>query len=81
MALGLALSPLEPFVAVAAAATTAIALTLDARRVTGLASIGAVLLLSGAATGDARLRSLDELAEVEGIGEKRLATLRDALQP
>jgi competence protein ComEA len=26
-------------------------------------------------------RSLDELAEVEGIGEKRLATLRDALQP
>jgi competence protein ComEA len=27
------------------------------------------------------LRSLAELAEVEGIGEKRLATLRDALQP
>jgi competence protein ComEA len=27
------------------------------------------------------LRSIDELAEVEGIGEKRLATLRDALQP
>ena len=27
------------------------------------------------------LRSLEELAEVEGIGEKRLATLRDALQP
>ncbi len=26
-------------------------------------------------------RSLDALAEVEGIGEKRLATLRDALQP
>ena len=26
-------------------------------------------------------RSLDELGEVEGIGEKRLATLRDALQP
>ena len=26
-------------------------------------------------------RSLDELAEVEGIGEKRLATLREALQP
>jgi competence protein ComEA len=26
-------------------------------------------------------RSLDELAEVDGIGEKRLATLRDALQP
>jgi competence protein ComEA len=26
-------------------------------------------------------RSIDELAEVEGIGEKRLATLRDALQP
>jgi competence protein ComEA len=26
-------------------------------------------------------RSVDELAEVEGIGEKRLATLRDALQP
>ena len=26
-------------------------------------------------------RSLEELAEVEGIGEKRLATLRDALQP
>jgi competence protein ComEA len=26
-------------------------------------------------------RSLQELAEVEGIGEKRLATLRDALQP
>jgi competence protein ComEA len=26
-------------------------------------------------------RSLDELAEVEGIGEQRLATLRDALQP
>lgn len=26
-------------------------------------------------------RSLDELSEVEGIGEKRLATLRDALQP
>ena len=25
-------------------------------------------------------RSVDELAEVEGIGEKRLATLRDALQ-
>jgi competence protein ComEA len=27
------------------------------------------------------LRSLAELAEVEGIGEKRLATLREALQP
>lgn len=27
------------------------------------------------------LRSLAELGEVEGIGEKRLATLRDALQP
>jgi competence protein ComEA len=27
------------------------------------------------------LRSLDELSEVEGIGEQRLATLRDALQP
>jgi competence protein ComEA len=26
-------------------------------------------------------RSMDELAAVEGIGEKRLATLRDALQP
>ena len=26
-------------------------------------------------------RSLDELSEVDGIGEKRLATLRDALQP
>jgi competence protein ComEA len=26
-------------------------------------------------------RSLDELSEVEGIGEKRLATLREALQP
>jgi competence protein ComEA len=26
-------------------------------------------------------RSVDELAEVEGIGEKRLATLREALQP
>jgi competence protein ComEA len=26
-------------------------------------------------------RSLDELAEVDGIGEQRLATLRDALQP
>jgi competence protein ComEA len=26
-------------------------------------------------------RSLERLAEVEGIGEKRLATLRDALQP
>jgi competence protein ComEA len=26
-------------------------------------------------------RSLDGLAEVEGLGEKRLATLRDALQP
>jgi competence protein ComEA len=26
-------------------------------------------------------RSMQELAEVEGIGEKRLATLRDALQP
>jgi competence protein ComEA len=26
-------------------------------------------------------RSIDELAEVEGIGEKRLAALRDALQP
>lgn len=26
-------------------------------------------------------RSLEALAEVEGIGEKRLATLRDALQP
>jgi len=25
--------------------------------------------------------SIDELARVEGIGEKRLATLRDALQP
>ena len=25
--------------------------------------------------------SIDELAQVEGIGEKRLATLRDALQP
>jgi competence protein ComEA len=27
------------------------------------------------------LRSLGELAQVEGIGEKRLATLREALQP
>ena len=27
------------------------------------------------------LRSLDELAQVEGIGEKRLAMLREALQP
>lgn len=27
------------------------------------------------------LRSLAELAQVDGIGEKRLATLRDALQP
>jgi competence protein ComEA len=27
------------------------------------------------------LRSVQELAEVEGIGEERLATLRDALQP
>jgi competence protein ComEA len=27
------------------------------------------------------LRSLQELSEVEGIGEKRLATLREALQP
>jgi competence protein ComEA len=27
------------------------------------------------------LRSIDELAEVDGIGEKRLTTLRDALQP
>jgi competence protein ComEA len=26
-------------------------------------------------------RSLDELSEVDGIGEKRLATLREALQP
>ena len=26
-------------------------------------------------------RSIEELAQVEGIGEKRLATLRDALQP
>jgi competence protein ComEA len=26
-------------------------------------------------------RSLEGLSEVEGIGEKRLATLRDALQP
>jgi competence protein ComEA len=26
-------------------------------------------------------RSLDDLAQVDGIGEKRLATLRDALQP
>jgi competence protein ComEA len=26
-------------------------------------------------------RSLAELAQVEGIGEKRLATLREALQP
>jgi competence protein ComEA len=26
-------------------------------------------------------RSLQELAEVDGIGEKRLATLREALQP
>ena len=26
-------------------------------------------------------RSVDELSEVEGIGEKRLATLREALQP
>jgi competence protein ComEA len=26
-------------------------------------------------------RSVEELAEVDGIGEKRLATLRDALQP
>ena len=25
--------------------------------------------------------SIDELAQVDGIGEKRLATLRDALQP
>jgi competence protein ComEA len=32
---------------------------------------------------DARggFRSLEELAQVEGIGEKRLATLREALQP
>ena len=27
------------------------------------------------------LRSIDELARVDGIGEKRLATLRDALEP
>jgi competence protein ComEA len=27
------------------------------------------------------LRSIDQLAEVDGIGEKRLTTLRDALQP
>ncbi len=27
------------------------------------------------------LRSLDELSEVDGIGEQRLSTLRDALQP
>jgi competence protein ComEA len=27
------------------------------------------------------VRSIDELAEVDGIGEKRLTTLRDALQP
>ena len=27
------------------------------------------------------LRSLDELSQVDGIGEKRLATLREALQP
>jgi competence protein ComEA len=27
------------------------------------------------------MRSIDELAEVDGIGEKRLTTLRDALQP
>ena len=26
-------------------------------------------------------RSVDELREVEGIGEKRFATLREALQP
>jgi competence protein ComEA len=26
-------------------------------------------------------RSIEELAQVDGIGEKRLATLRDALQP
>jgi competence protein ComEA len=26
-------------------------------------------------------RSVDELREVEGIGEKRFATLRDAVQP
>jgi competence protein ComEA len=31
--------------------------------------------------GHGGFRSLEELAEVEGIGEKRLATLRDALQP
>ena len=59
LALGLALSPLEPFVALGAAAATAIALALQARRVTQLASIAAVLLLSGAAIGDARLRSLE----------------------
>ena len=31
--------------------------------------------------GHGGFRSVEELAEVEGIGEKRLATLRDALQP
>ena len=59
LAVGLALSPLEPFVALAVAAATATALTLDARRVTGLASIAAAMVLGGAAIGDARLRSLE----------------------
>ena len=81
LALGLALSPLAPLFALAAAAATAIALTVHGRRFTGLASIAAVLVLSGAAIGDARLRSLEAPAGRVRDGPVRKLRLHLATPP
>ena len=57
--------------------------TATAEQLDGIDGIGPTLAARIVEYRDAHggFRSVDELAEVEGIGEKRLATLRDALQP
>ena len=57
--------------------------TATAEQLDGIDGIGPTLAerIVEARTERGGFRSLDELSEVEGIGEKRLATLREALQP
>jgi competence protein ComEC len=61
LAAGLALSPASPGLALATAATGAVAV-LALSRVAVLAAIAAALVLTGAAVGDARIRALDASA-------------------
>jgi competence protein ComEC len=62
LAAGLALSPVSPAVAIAAATAIAAAVFLRARTGAPPAALAAALLLTGAAVGEARIRALDASA-------------------